>query len=119
MGSGDSHDDDEEVSFRRLHHTMNHADGSNIVEVGGTRRINTLVALRQDDEHTVALLNFVDQLDGAFASNGERNDGVRKNNSVANREDRQLFRNGLDLLLYVVKLFKVAFHESPGENRML
>ena len=50
---------------------MHHADGADFVEIGRTGRIDALVALRQHHEHAVALLNVVDQLDGALAADGQ------------------------------------------------
>src|SRR5205085_2873158 len=54
-----AHDDHEKIAFRRLHYAMHHADGSDFVKVGGGGRVHAFVALREDNEHAVALLNVV------------------------------------------------------------
>jgi len=71
------------------------------------------VTLGEDDEHAVALLHIIDQLDGTLAPYCERNDGVRKNDRIADGKNWQLFGNRLDFLLNIIELFEVSFHGHP------
>ena len=67
---------------------MHHTDGPDVVKVGRARRIDAFITLRQHDQHPGALLHVIDQLDGTLPADGERNDGVWKNDGVADRENR-------------------------------
>ncbi len=93
---------------------MNHAYGSDVIEVRRNGRIDALVALRKDDQHSIALLDVVDEFDGAFTAYGKWDDGIRKNDGITDRKDRQFFRDGLNLLLDIIKLFEVTFHASAS-----
>ena len=92
---------------------MHHADGADLVKVRRAGRIDALVALGEDHEHAVALLDVVDQLDGTFASDGQRNDGIRKDDGVANGKNRQFFGNRLNPLADIFNVFEIPFHLSP------
>ena len=91
---------------------MHHAHGSDVVEVAWSRRIDAFVPLSQYDEHTVALLNVINEPNRAFTSNRQRDHRIRKNHRIADRQNWQLWGYGLDLLLDVIKLFQIAFHGS-------
>ena len=89
---------------------MDHAHGSDLVEVDRARSIDALVALGQDDEHSVALLNVVDEFDRTFPSDRQRYDCIWKNDGIADGKNRQFCWNRLNLLLDIIKLFEVTFH---------
>ena len=68
---------------------MDHADGADVVQIGRPRRIDFLVALREDDEHSIALLNVVDDFDRAFPAYRKRYDCIWKNDGITNGKNRE------------------------------
>src|SRR5262249_7683108 len=92
VGTRNAHDNDEKVAFRRLHDAVNHADCSDIVEVCWSGGVYSFVPLGQDDEHSVALLNVIDQLDRAFTTNCKWYDCVGENYGISHGQNRQFFR---------------------------
>ena len=112
---GDAHDDDKQIALRRLHDSVDHTHSPDVIEIYRSRRIDPLIALSENDQHSITLLDVIDEFDRAFAADRQRDDGVWKNNGITNRKNRQLIRYRLDLLLNVIKLFEVTFHGSPGK----
>ncbi len=80
--------EDEEALVRHLDDFVDGRAGADVVEVGGLRGVQAGVALG-DDENGLLFAQRLDELDGAFAADGEGQHGMGKQHGVAHRENRR------------------------------
>jgi hypothetical protein len=98
---------------------VNHADGSNIVKIRWSRRIDELIALSQYDKHSIVLLHIIDKSYGTLTSDSQRDDGVWENDRITDRQDGKLVGNGLYPLIKFFGAFESPFHSFSPKFRML
>jgi hypothetical protein len=72
---------------------MDDAGGADRMQVVEAGRLLLRVALRHEGQHPVAAHDVVDELDRARLRDGQRHRRLRKDNTVAQRQDRQRVRN--------------------------
>ena len=85
--------DQPQAAVRQLEHLVNQTGGSDLVQVGLLRLLDGRIPLREDADQFALRDGFVDQTNRAFARHRERHEGIRKQDGVAEGQDRQLIRN--------------------------
>ena len=78
--------EDKEALIRHLDDLMHGRAGADGVEVGAGGRVLAGIALG-DDQDGLAFAKGLDELDGALAADGQGQNGVRKEDRIAHRED--------------------------------
>jgi hypothetical protein len=66
--------------------------------------------LGQDNQHSVPLLDIIDESYGTFAADSQRNYGIGKDHRIANWQNGKFVGNCLNALVELLDIVKSPFH---------
>ena len=91
--AGGAFGEDKAAQVGHFHDFVNGGKGAVFLEVFGLWGVLAGVALGDDDDFALVAEGF-DELDGAFAADGEGKDGMGEEDGIADREDGELGKAG-------------------------
>ena len=119
----ESLDNQPQAAVRQLEHLVDVRDRADAVEIVLAGLFRRRLALREDADELVALDGRLDEPHGTLSGHRQRHEGVGEQNRVAERQDRQLRRNGQRPFRrwssLGVRMARFVVHRTQPDNRRL